>query len=88
MGKVTRKPSAGAPPLTRSERAQLERLADRVIAARGAANMTQESLASAAGVSSRYIQKLERGDFNPSYVKLVAVARALGRHGHVLLSLD
>ena len=79
---------AVARPLTRDERAQLKLLADLAIAARGAAGMTQEDLVAAAGVSSRYIQKLESGAFNPSYVKLIAVARALDRHGRVLLALD
>jgi transcriptional regulator with XRE-family HTH domain len=86
--KIARKRRRGAPDHTPDELAQLQRLAERVIDARGAAGVTQEDLAAAAGVSSRYIQKLESGAFNPSYVKMIAVARALGRHGRMLLTLD
>lgn len=45
--------------------------------ARGAAGLTQEDVAFAAGVSVRHYQELESGRLNPSYLTLTAVAAAI-----------
>jgi transcriptional regulator with XRE-family HTH domain len=81
---ATRK--GGADPKRDRARA-IERLAQRLVAARSATGLTQEALALAAGVTPRYLQKLESGVGNPSYVKLLAIAAALRRHGKTLLSV-
>lgn len=41
------------------------------------AGMTQEDLAESAGVSTRYISRLECGDQHPNYRYLVALSSAL-----------
>jgi transcriptional regulator with XRE-family HTH domain len=66
---------------TKDEFEDLRELAARVVAAREAAGLTQLALAEAAGVAPRYVQQIEAGRGNPSYLKVLAIARALGRHG-------
>ncbi|MDY6947226.1 MAG: helix-turn-helix transcriptional regulator [Pseudomonadota bacterium] len=44
---------------------------------RTAANRTQEELASIAELSTNYVGEMERGERNPSFLALVAIARAL-----------
>ncbi|MCD7751588.1 MAG: helix-turn-helix transcriptional regulator [Lachnospiraceae bacterium] len=54
---------------------------------RRTANMSQETLAEAVGVSDTYIRKLENGERFPSLEKLVALADALDTTpNHLLLS--
>lgn len=48
-----------------------------VAALRSEAKLTQEEVADAAGLMSRFLQMLERGTANPSYLKLVSLAAAL-----------
>jgi DNA-binding XRE family transcriptional regulator len=55
----------------------LRNLGDTVIALRKAINLTQEELADAADLTSRYLQMLERGTANPSYLALRSLASAL-----------
>jgi transcriptional regulator with XRE-family HTH domain len=45
--------------------------------ARGAARLTQEQLAHAAGLSREYLNRLEGGRVSPTYDVLLAVAKAL-----------
>jgi transcriptional regulator with XRE-family HTH domain len=87
MATPRRQKKRGAPLLTDVEKASLRALGDSVVATRTRVGITQEELAIRAGVSARYIQKLESGEFNPSYVKLLAVARALGARGRTLLAV-
>jgi DNA-binding XRE family transcriptional regulator len=55
----------------------LRNLGDTVLALRKAVNLTQEELADAADLTSRYLQMLERGTANPSYLALRSLASAL-----------
>lgn len=61
-----------------AERGRLS-LGERVREMRTAAGMTQEQLASAAGIGRVTVVRLESGEQSPRYATLVAVARALGR---------
>ena len=70
---------------TDEEYEQLLELGERLLAARTAAKMTQAALAIEAEVTPRFIQKIESGQGNPSYLKVLAIARALGRHGRNLM---
>jgi len=54
------------------------RLAARLRELRKGASLTQEALAAKAGIDSKYVQDIERGDANPSLAVLVVVAEALG----------
>ena len=62
----------------RDEAQALQRLAQIIRRARAAAEMTQEDVAFAAGVSVRHYQELESGRLNPSFLTLRAVAAATG----------
>lgn len=42
------------------------------------AKLTQEELASRAGLSANYVGEIERGERNPSALALFALARGLG----------
>jgi XRE family transcriptional regulator, aerobic/anaerobic benzoate catabolism transcriptional regulator len=59
------------------EAAYLARLGERVRAWRGANHMTRKSLATASGVSERYLAQLEAGQGNISVLLLRKVARAM-----------
>lgn len=59
-----------------------QKLGDTVIALRKSIDLTQEELADASDLTSRYVQMLERGTANPSYLALRSLAAAL----HVTLA--
>ena len=61
-----------------AERGRLS-LGKRVREMRTVAGMTQEELASAAGIGRVTLVRLESGEQSPRYETLVAIARALGR---------
>ena len=44
---------------------------------RKATKLTQEGLAANAGIDSKYVQDIERGEANPTLAMLVAIAKAL-----------
>lgn len=52
-------------------------LASRLRNLRKAANLTQEGLAGRAGIDSKYVQDIERGQANPTLAILAVVAEAL-----------
>lgn len=56
----------------------LQRLGRAVAAVRAEAGLTQEDVAQEAGLSARFVQMLERGTANPSYLRLSAIAAAIG----------
>lgn len=56
----------------------LAAVAEAVKAFRHKAEMTQEDVAFAAGISVRHYQSLESGNLNPSLLSLQSVAQALG----------
>lgn len=49
------------------------------------AKLTQEELASRAGLSANYVGEIERGERNPSALALFSLARGLGVHPSTLL---
>ena len=53
-------------------------IGDKVKAAREQAGLTHESLAHASGVYFKHIQRIERGDSNPTLATGYALADALG----------
>ena len=61
-----------------AERGRLS-LGERVRETRTAAGMTQDQLASAAGIGRVTLVRLESGEQSPRYETLLAIARALGR---------
>lgn len=54
-----------------------KRLGSRIRELRKALDLTQEGLAAKAGIDSKYVQDIERGDANPTLAMLVAIAKAL-----------
>src|SRR5580765_6863318 len=62
----------------KQEAAYLGRLGERVRALRNASGTTRKALASASGVSERYLAQLEAGRGNISVLLLRKVARAMG----------
>ena len=67
------------------ESAFLSRLGERVRAGRAGKGMTRKSLATASGVSERYLAQLESGQGNISVLLLRKVAQALGMSVDALL---
>lgn len=62
----------------RSDAAASQRaLGRRVAELRRESGKTQSVLAERAGVTVRYVQALEAGDFNPTFTTLLAIARGL-----------
>ena len=59
-----------------AERASIH-LGKRIRDLRKATKLTQEGLASKAGIDSKYVQDIERGEANPTLAMLVAIAQAL-----------
>ena len=66
-------------------RAELVALGNAVRAARVTRGLSQEELAAAAEISSRYLSKVEQGQANPTIEVLLAVAEALGRTASALM---
>ncbi len=56
----------------------LKRVGKRLLDARNAREMTQETLAKAASMDRSYVAGVERGEFNVSLLALAKIARALG----------
>jgi transcriptional regulator with XRE-family HTH domain len=54
-----------------------KRLGVRIRDLRKATKLTQEGLAAKAGIDSKYVQDIERGEANPTLAMLVAIAMAL-----------
>jgi DNA-binding XRE family transcriptional regulator len=54
--------------------------------ARIASGLTQEALALATGLTAQHLQRLERGLANPTLATVYAIADALSRPVHALLS--
>ena len=61
-----------------SDPSALKILGKRVATLRKEKGISQEKLASGAGIERSYMGAIERGERNPSYDKLVSIAKALG----------
>ena len=57
--------------------AEQRALGRRVAELRRESGRTQSALAERAGVTVRYVQALEAGDYNPTFTTLLALARGL-----------
>lgn len=64
-------------PLKEFEKEELKRLGDRIKAIRNGKNLTLEEVAKRIGKDRQSIHSLEKGQFNPSYIYLLAVSRGL-----------
>jgi len=64
------------------------RLGERIREFRAAKNWTQEDLAGESGFDRSYVSGLEVGRRNPTYLKLLRLARSLGIPLLTLLDLD
>ncbi|MBD3365895.1 helix-turn-helix domain-containing protein [candidate division WWE3 bacterium] len=52
---------------------------------RHALNLSQEELALRADIERSYMGRIERGEANPSFKKICAISRALGREVYELV---
>lgn len=66
----------------------LRRLGERIRQLRTAKNWTQEDLAGETGFDRSYVSGLEVGRRNPTYLKLLKLAKTLGIPLLTLLNLD
>lgn len=66
----------------------LKRLGERIRQLRSAKNWTQEDLAGECGFDRSYVSGLEVGRRNPTYLKLLKLAKTLGISLLTLLDLD
>lgn len=55
----------------------LKKLGKRIAGYRDRLSITQDELAGRAGIERSYMGAIERGERNPSYDKLVSIAKAL-----------
>lgn len=77
----------GVPPRSTPHPA-LKRLGERIRQLRSAKNWTQEDLAGECGFDRSYVSGLEVGRRNPTYLKLLKLAKTLGISLLTLLDLD
>jgi len=56
----------------------IKKLGKRIADYRDRLGITQDELASRAGIERSYMGTIERGERNPSYDKLVSIAKVLG----------
>ena len=64
------------------------RLANRLKVARAEKDWSQEQLAGAAGVTRQTISSIEKGQYNPSALLALRLARCLGKKVEELFSLE
>ena len=65
-------------PTTKEQKEELTRLGERVKQIRQQKGLTLEDVAFAIGKDRQSIHRLEKGDFNPSYIYLLDVCKGLG----------
>ena len=63
----------------------LRRLGHAVAKRRITSGKSQDDVAETSGLSDRFLRALERGNGNPSYLTLRAIARALGTNAAALI---
>lgn len=66
------------PPISKEQKEQLIKLGQRVKDIRQRKGLTLEQVAYQIGKDRQSIHRLEKGNFNPSYVYLLEVCRGLG----------
>ncbi len=65
-------------PVTKSQQKTLKKLGERVNAIRKEKGLTLEQVAFEIGKDRQSIHRLEKGNFNPSYLYLLDVCKGLG----------
>ena len=65
-------------PLTKPQEKELKKLGEKVRSIREGKGLTLETVAQKVGKDRQSIHRLEKGDFNPSYIYLMDVCRGLG----------
>ena len=65
------------PPINKTQKQELIKLGGKVKAIRESKGFTLEHVANAVGKDRQSIHRLEKGDFNPSYVYLLEVCKGL-----------
>ena len=64
-------------PITKQQKEELTKLGERVKLIRNQKGLTLEDVAFAIGKDRQSIHRLEKGDFNPSYIYLLEVCKGL-----------
>ena len=65
-------------PLTKPQEKELKKLGEKVRSIREGKGLTLETVAQKVGKDRQSIHRLEKVDFNPSYIYLMDVCRGLG----------
>lgn len=65
-------------PLSKSDKEQLKKLGARVKALRDEKGMSLQDLGNAIDKDRQSVHSLEKGQFNPSYIYLLEIAKGLG----------
>ena len=65
-------------PLTKPQEKELKKLGEKVRSIREGNGLTLEQVAQKVGKDRQSIHRLEKGDFNPSYIYLMDVCKGLG----------
>ena len=65
-------------PLNKQQEKQLKKLAARIKEVRESKGLTLQEVAHAIGKDRQSIHRLEKGEFNPSYIYLSEVCKGLG----------
>ena len=65
-------------PLNKQQEKQLKKLAARIREVRESKGLTLQEVAHAIGKDRQSIHRLEKGEFNPSYIYLTEVCKGLG----------
>ncbi len=67
-------------PLSKLDKKELIKLGERVKAIRNEKGLSLEEVAQKIGKDRQSIHKMEKGDFNPSYIYILAVCKGLDIH--------
>ena len=59
------------------DKQMLKKFGEAILKTRKKRNMTQEQLADAAGIERSYMGTIERGERNPTFLKVYKIAKAL-----------
>lgn len=65
------------PPISKAQEKELKKLGERIRSIREEKGMTLEQVGHAIGKDRQSIHRLEKGDFNPSYIYLLEVCKGL-----------
>jgi len=72
-------------PISKEQQNELIKLGERIKSIRQEKSLTLEEVANKIGKDRQSIHRLEKGDFNPSYIYLLEVCKGLGISMHDLI---